>query len=65
MLNSGYPILEYEENEEDEEFIAIPVCEEFVKHFLKGTLKTLSEIGYLNTFVWFLKSSLWQFIQII
>ena len=51
MLNSGYPILEYEENEEDEEFIAIPVCEEFVKHFLKGTLKTLSEIGYLNTFV--------------
>jgi len=43
--------LEYEENDEEEEFISISVCEEFIRHFLKGTLKTLNDIGYLNTFI--------------
>ena len=33
-------------NEEEEEYIGVVVCEEFVRHFVRGIMKTLREIGY-------------------
>lgn len=42
----GFKIQEIVEHDQEEEYIAIKVCEEFIKSFLKGILKILKDIGY-------------------
>ena len=42
----GYQVECVVEYEEEEEYIALPVCEEFIRSFIKGILKILKDIGY-------------------
>lgn len=42
----GFKIEETTENDEEEEYICIAVCEEFVRQFVRGILDTLKDIGY-------------------
>jgi hypothetical protein len=42
----GHKIEEVLEQDEEEEYISIKVCEEFIKNFLKGIKKILKDIGY-------------------
>ena len=50
----GYPIECFVEYDEEEEYIALPVCEEFIRGFIKGILKILKDIGYNTSTFWFL-----------
>jgi hypothetical protein len=42
----GFKIEEVMEQDEEEEYVSIKVCEEFIKNFLKGIRKILKDIGY-------------------
>ena len=42
----GYNIEEYMENDEEDEYIVMKICEQFIAHYLKGIVKILRNIGY-------------------
>ena len=44
----GFKIQEVIENDEEEQYITIHVCEEFIRGFFKGINKLLVGIGYKN-----------------
>ena len=48
----GFKILEVLEQDEEEEYISVTVCEEFIKHFIKGIRKILKDIGYCPENPW-------------
>lgn len=42
----GYRIEEVVEQDEEEEYLAVQVCEEFIRNFVRGIRKILKDIGY-------------------
>lgn len=42
----GFKIEEIVDHDEEEEFISVRVCEEFIKNFIKGIRKILKDVGY-------------------
>lgn len=42
----GYQVMEVVENDEMEEYIAVEVCQHFIKFFLKGVKKMVRDIGF-------------------